>query len=213
MNLSKKLFFFFLYICSCVPIFSQEYLPLNQDYLNRFNTIIYSKTKNLHTSIKPFLANEVSPSIINDTSIQNPYKNTERKVFNKSLIEAGNKTFALKANPIFSEVMTLSTSNDFLYNHLEAGANVLLKIKRKHGFYYQVSILQTSFQPDFVTYINTRKIIPYFGSYKRVDKGVFLYLNQTWYWSFDAGKYFNFTGGSGKHFWGEGYRSLFLSDN
>lgn len=40
------------------------------------------------------------------------------------------------------------------------------------------------------------------------------YAHYDWngYVSYDPGKYFNFTLGKGKHFFGEGYRSLFLSD-
>ena len=50
------------------------------------------------------------------------------------------------------------------------------------------------------------------GRVKPYETGAWDYANASGYISWSPGKYFNFQLGHGKHFWGDGYRSLILSD-
>jgi len=66
--------------------------------------------------------------------------------------------------------------------------------------------------PSFVeNYIFTNQVVPGQGFGYKSDIGYY-YNNSNGYVSYQAGKYFNFTAGRGKNKFGEGYRSLLLSD-
>ena len=66
--------------------------------------------------------------------------------------------------------------------------------------------------PSFVeSYIFTNKVVPGQGWGYKSDLGYY-YNNSNGYVSYSPGKYFNFTVGRGKNKFGDGYRSLLLSD-
>lgn len=66
--------------------------------------------------------------------------------------------------------------------------------------------------PSFVeNYVFTNKVVPGQGFGYKSDLGYY-YNNSNGYISYSPGKYFNFTVGRGKNKFGEGYRSLLLSD-
>ncbi len=77
------------------------------------------------------------------------------------------------------------------------------------SFSYNYSI---SGFPDYVRdYISKTHVVPGQG-YAHYKNGAYDYQNLSFYIAKNAGKYFVFEGGYGKNFFGDGYRSLFLSD-
>lgn len=72
--------------------------------------------------------------------------------------------------------------------------------------------LSLSCFPDYVkSRISKIHVVPGQGYAKSVDWG-YRYHSLSFYAAKNAGKYFVFETGFGKHFWGDGHRSLFLSD-
>lgn len=76
-----------------------------------------------------------------------------------------------------------------------------------------VNLMQSnSSYPSFVeNFIFTQKVVPGQGWAHNSNLG-YRYNNSNGYISYSPGKYFNFTAGRGKNKFGEGYRSLLMSD-
>ena len=81
-------------------------------------------------------------------------------------------------------------------------------------FSFETSFLEN--QSTFPKYLNafadTFKVIPGQGRWKRFKKNGYDYAMASGYVSYSPSKHFNFQLGHGKHFVGDGYRSLLLSD-
>jgi hypothetical protein len=71
-----------------------------------------------------------------------------------------------------------------------------------------------SWQPYYIdSFARASQVIPGQGRWKDFKKGGFDYSMSSGYISYSPNKHFNLQGGTGKHFIGDGYRSLLLSDN
>jgi hypothetical protein len=71
-----------------------------------------------------------------------------------------------------------------------------------------------SYQPGYIdSFARATLVIPGQGRWKDFKKGGFDYSMSSGYISYSPNKHFNFQAGTGKHFIGDGYRSLLLSDN
>jgi hypothetical protein len=79
------------------------------------------------------------------------------------------------------------------------------------AFNFQYNFNQQWFPNYIQSYIEKTYVIPGQGYADSVD-GSFRNQNISFYAAKSVGKYFVFEGGFGKHFFGDGYRSLFLSD-
>ena len=87
-------------------------------------------------------------------------------------------------------------------------------IGKNVGFYTNFYENQALFPEYLDTYIRKNNIIPGQGMiHTRLDNGGFDYSSASGYLTYQASKYFNFQFGHGKNFYGDGYRSLLLSDN
>lgn len=71
-----------------------------------------------------------------------------------------------------------------------------------------------SFFPRYISeYANATQVIPGQGRWKAFKRNGYDYSMATGYISYSPNRFFNMQVGSGKHFVGDGYRSLLLSDN
>jgi hypothetical protein len=88
------------------------------------------------------------------------------------------------------------------------------RIGKNVGFYTNFYENQAVFPEYIDDYIRKNRVVPGQGMYKSFADGEgFDYAASTGYLSIRAGEYFNFQFGHGKNFYGDGYRSLLLSDN
>lgn len=221
MKYSFLFLIFFIFVNS--QLFAQQLLiPLNRDVNTLIEERLNQKNIEFHTSLKPFLKSDLS-LVINTDSITGKERNFKsnsktkqylwRKLRKENFIIVDSSDFYLTIDPLFN---------------FEAGKNIVsdsIAFVNTRGFLIQGNIgknfsFSSSFyenQARFVNYIteyvNLNKVIPGQGPSKSFKTSDFDYSSASGYISFTPLKSLNVQIGHGKHFFGEGYRSLLLSDN
>jgi hypothetical protein len=196
-------------------------IPLSNSYSNYFENKINKIDSTHFTSIRPFISADVSAIIdsLNDTKLlfqSHSIGWIGRKLFNEDLVTISGDDFSFNINP----VVNFSVGKDNLLPDNTAyvntrGLRITGNILRKFSF--ETEVLENQMLlPKYVTdFTNAKNVAPGFGFFKNLDtQGLakdFGYSSGNI--AFRPNKYFQFQLGHGKHFWGDGYRSLFLSDN
>lgn len=143
------------------------------------------------------------------------------KVFYKTpanLFEVNAKDFKLRVNPIFNFHIGQQKDDPELVFMNQRGLEVRGSVDDKLFFYTNLVESQARFA-DYVTErVEAFKAIPFAGNFKRYTPRVldvsdaYDFNQAVAYISFKATKHVGIQLGHGKHFIGNGYRSLFLSD-
>ncbi|OFY85820.1 MAG: hypothetical protein A3F72_12560 [Bacteroidetes bacterium RIFCSPLOWO2_12_FULL_35_15] len=214
--MNKRQGFKFLLICILSSIignnvFSQALnYTLNRDYLWGFDNYYNSKEQNLQTFVKPYRYTDIK--LISDTTAECP-RLLDKK--NKSPDPA--KKSALEISPIISAVAGYqATSPSRFVNDLAIGGNLSMNL----GEQFALNLKAFTGRAAFTTYtdsvIKETHVIPGIGyAYKSNNDSIntqYAYEYYSGYLSYSPNKIFNVQVGQDKHFWGDGYRSLFLSD-
>lgn len=219
MNKHKGLFliFFVLFIYSS-NLFAQQIIPLNNEYFNHLEKELTSIKKETHTSFKPLIDTYVSnftntDSLFLQNRINKPKSLFLRKLRYENLIVVDSNDFHLTIDPLFNfEISKQKNNNTTLYNNTR-GVWVQGFIGKKFtfetGFYENQSVFNT----DIKDKISSSGVVPGQGFPKGYNTNGYDYASASGLISFTPNEYFNFQFGHGKNFIGDGYRSLFLSDN
>ncbi len=143
------------------------------------------------------------------------------KVFYKTpanFFEVNAKDFRMRVNPMFNFNIGQQQDDSELLFMNQRGLEVRGSVDDKVFFYTNLVETQARFA-DYVTErIEAFEAIPYAGNFKRYTPRVLDITNAydfnqaTGYLSFKATKHIGVQLGHGKHFIGNGYRSMFLSD-
>jgi len=178
---------------------------LNHSYADNpnFSKKQYSDTANSQT----FIRNEI---VLGDSDINYfpflRYKNDKQK-------------YSLIVQPILTAMGGYDITSKKSLNQFEAGARFALNIKQKWNFETNLAINQTGY-PDFMRqpelnnrWIDSTNLIPHFGKVLSHKDQNYTSLLFSGYLAYKPSKNFTFRTGIDKHFWGDGYRSLVLSDN
>lgn len=180
------------------------------------NATLYQHKQDFHPDIQPWYAAEVEKCKQTDSLFlyRIPKDNKfYRKVLTKNWLEVDTKKLKLWADPILNAVGGFDMAHKEGYCESGLGIRLQAVLFSKISFGGSVSYNQSSF-PDFITEkIQMRRVIPGQGYAYPSAIGGYNYLNYDLYANYHFLKYFTLEGGFGKHFWGDGYRSLFLSDN
>ncbi len=198
---------------------AQNYnLSLNRDNLNLIEQHLHSTQANFHTAILPYQTDEVLANVNKDSIYNTLYTgNTSkgllyRKLRKENLIDLKKDDFKLIINPIVNlELGRDLAKTGKLYVNTR-GVDVSGAIGDKFVFHSSFFENQARFPAYISAYALKNNVIPGQG-FIRVNNGVFDYATATGYVSYTASKHFNFQLGNDKTFIGDGYRSLFLSDN
>lgn len=135
-----------------------------------------------------------------------------------NFLELDTDNFYLKINPIINfKLANAKDDEDIIFTN-QRGAEIRGAIDNRIYFYSSILESQSQF-PDYVTdRIISDKAVPGAGLFKpyrtsifNINKG-YDYLNAQGYLAFNISKHFGLQMGHGRHFIGNGYRSLFLSD-
>ena len=194
---------FYFYIILSHSSFSQP--PINID-LNRDINIQYEQylngNSNIHTCVKPFLYSEAA---IKDTNFIYQPINLRDHHFNPD------SNGYIEFNPIISlqPGYGFNQSKSILESSLGFGLNGFYS--NKIAFNFNVFAGNSGFVNYVDSNIKQTAVVPGLGSAYRSKLG-YSYQNYSGYLSYSPNKIFNFQIGQGKHFFGDGYRSLFLSD-
>ncbi len=223
----------FFVLCSIIMLSAynvaaqQLNLPLNRDiyqeydgYLNRL------EVTNFHSSVKPYKMSDIYKSIKVDTldicyssfKANDDFSWFHRKVGYEHLIAIDSADYQLHIDPLFDLQVGKDTKDTTRLLHVNT-RGVLFEGNLGKNVSFGATYLET--QAVFPAYIaafvndSNNKIVPgqgrvkdFTGLGRGFDFGV-----ATGYISYKASKYFAFTFGTDRNFIGEGYRSLFLSDN
>ena len=216
MNKFKKkyfLFILFLFILFSSQSYAQLlHLPLNPAIDNSLEKYVcFTKTKNFtdtatfHPAIKPYNYGSVLQAIKTFPESYN-FTKCYGKLFNPATCVSPGFT------PASDEKIISENSAGFSLNYSYPATNLSNPAASNHSAVNVTYIIGQSTFPDYIqSRIAKTHVIPGQGYAKSVDWG-YRYQNLSFYAATNAGKHFIFEGGFGKHFWGDGYRSLFLSD-
>lgn len=205
---------------SCSFGYSQhQNLPLNFQLSQKLDYNLSQKRNPLivHSASKPinqaFCSTLFYNSIYNDTG-KYYYAFTE-KLFQKNLLSIEEEGLKLVADPLFNFSYGRTSPNDSLYKISTNTRGVRVAGDITKYFSFETKIFETQiYYPEYLDSIADEKKAAFgFGRSKVFkDKGHDVAMS-TGYISYSPSKQINLQFGQGKHFYGNGYRSLLLSDN
>ena len=231
-----KHFFYVLFFILPSVLFSQQ----SNSLLNREWSLNLEKEKNIidsdstkqnsvtdYSCFKPFITGAIHIDKNNPT--RKATSVWKRKIHQENLFIVNDSAdnFYLTIDPLFN----LEAGKDFadlsgekLYKNTR-GFLVRGDIGKKFSFessFYENQATYAKYIDEYIAGTNTLfsqtsnneyYVIPGQGRSKLFRKNGYDYAMTSGYISYSPNKYFNFQAGHGKHFVGDGYRSLLLSDN
>lgn len=211
------------------PYTNEEYqstlnIPLSTQNYSRFDASLNKVGTNTHTTQKPFLYKEVNKYYnfeeVNQKILKPKTSWLGRKWWNEHMFAYKGDDFWFTLDPgvdlqIGKDIdADIDTYNNTRLLYVQGG------IGKKISFFTVFYESQGRFADYFNRYAESIKpdggnpaIIPGRGIAKEFNSDAYDYPVATGYVSYSPSKIFNFQLGQGKNFIGEGYRSLFLSDN
>jgi len=207
-------FFFFPFL-----LFSQQLnFPLNNPFLISLEKKVSAPDTFFHTAIKPWLYSELNKIVDLDSLQSTLNKNTKsrigKKLFNEHLIHINKDGLNLTIDPAlnFEVGKDLVKNNEMKFVNTR-GFQVEGSIQKKFSFFTTFYENQAKFIEYLDKNIQLYRVVPGQGLIKDFKGSGFDYAWASGYISYTPSKYVNIQFGHGKNFWGDGYRSLLISDN
>jgi len=204
----RILFFLFFFSVINFQVFGQ-YVPLNMETNYYFESAL-NFDSSYHFTVKPFNRDYYKNVKIVQVSADNLILN---KLLNDDLIKSGGEKTDLRINPIINSVFYNDFSEKRFFRDYKAGVNFQFSYKNKLFVNSSFFIAQSGFPSFFNNLITDYRTVPHYGKYIRNNVSGLLYYSWTGDITYRANKNIFFTAGRAKNFLGNGYRSLFLSDN
>jgi hypothetical protein len=205
------LFFSFRGISQSDPLAQNIFLNQEtQQVIDEWNIKYPSQT--FHSSFRPYLNSTLKD--FRDSCV--PYKHYPIRNFflSKTLNEGPQKHN--QYNFQFLPVVDLQTGYDVLQNKNvnELSGGLFAKLNINDNFTIAGTALAGNVSYPYFTnnFVKDKMLIPGLGMAYRSDSSHYNFSNFSGYASYSPNKIFNFQLGNGKHFIGDGYRSLLLSD-
>jgi hypothetical protein len=197
-----------------------QYQPYSYQFYQKLNDSVYSIKTRLHSSVKPFLLNNQSLNssynILMDYGVDSVGQHSwvHRKLFNEHLIDLKTPDYTFFADylPDLTIGRDFSDSRTTWLN--TRGYQIGGTIGKKFYFYTSGYENQAVFANYFNQYVNS---IGGFVQGQAYDHKYGQSNTKDWAYvttliSYSPAKYLNITAGQDKHFIGDGYRSMLLSD-
>lgn len=171
---------------------------------------IYEHRPDAHTGIRPFNTSSIPKDSLNLTGSTGSW--LKRKWSFEHLVEVENEEYAFSLDPIVNFQFGYEANEPSRYTNTR-GYHLQGRIGKKISF-YSIFLENQARMPDYIMrYGETRRVIPGQGSLVRdFGTGGYDYGFFAGEVSYETNKHFTFTLGQGRNFFGEGYRSLLLSD-
>jgi hypothetical protein len=202
-----------LAFCLLSSIFSlsaqQLNYTLNRDYSYGYDNYYNSKENNFQTFVKPYRFVDLKQ--VKDSSLAFPSLKKTYGQLSKT------EKFKLTAYPLLTAGAGFqATPTSRFTNDLAIGANIMGDIGSKFSFNIKALAGKAQFNSYTDSVINQTNVIPGVGTAYLLNNNpankIYSYQYYSGYISYSPNKIFNFQLGRDKHFFGDGYRSLFLSD-
>ncbi|MEA2043435.1 MAG: hypothetical protein U9N85_12915 [Bacteroidota bacterium] len=184
---------------------------------------ILSKSRTpVNTGFKPLLYRRCSPlktkdSLRNENETQFFKKHRKnwfnRKLFFENFVEIYSQDFSLTANPIIDLRYKQIESSGETYTLNTRGLELKGRLGSKTDYYTSFKENQGIFRPALDSFIRERLVVPGQGARKDFKENGHDYASASGYISYAPIPSVNLQLGRKKHFIGEGYRSMLLSDN
>jgi len=171
---------------------------------------VQKSNKNIHSIFKPILQSKILLEYKKDSIRRNWFV---RKLFLEDFAIIDKKDILLKVNPLLNLKLSKDLNEEINFYTNTRGVEFKGNIGQKFSFYSRFYENQSKFEPFITDFVNKRLVVPGQGAPKFSREGTFDYSSAEGYISFSLNQKFNFQLGHSKHFIGEGYRSLLLSDN
>lgn len=215
----KKSVFLFL-VCVCQLTYAQQYSRYQNYSYRHYDRYAYTTDSVFHTATKPYELNSLRKFCKTDSlyHIENDLKVWKIPVgdivLNRSLIQFNDKKgFSFTADPLMNLELAQSRGRDSLSFINTRGFLIEGTIGDKFAFQTRFYENQAGFSDFRDGIVKHQKVIPGQGEPKKFKETGYDYASSQGYISYTPSTYFNFMLGHGKHHWGDGYRSLLLSDN
>ena len=203
---------------------SQLNIPFTHQYYAKFDRNLNLVGTNSHTASKPFLYSSVSKYYNFEEEREKLKKSAttwwKRKLFNEHMVQVQSDNYWFTIDPVFDFQVGKDSESSFstTYNNTR-GFYVQGGLGNKLSFSASVYESQGRFAQYFNMYAESLKafgpdpaIIPGRGIAKRFKSDSYDYPVAEAYLSYSPVEFLNIQFGHGKNFFGDGYRSLLLSD-
>lgn len=181
------------------------YIKQNATYERKF----YNQMENKHTSIYPFIVSTEYDSLYKQEKML-----SEDRLLQKN--DTSNKkksAIKFKLNPIVSALYYQSTGSQIDLFTFSKGITANTNYKNRLSLNFS-AIHINEVHPDYVSErTDSFQIIPHYGRNYTKKGDVYSFADFRGSLSYSASRYINFQAGRERNFLGDGYRSLFLSDN
>jgi hypothetical protein len=211
----NKLLSFLLLFGTTSLLGQYQYQRLNHIRSLRNAAPLYNKQVDLHTSVQPLDAWEMD-SVISAGSegwqeaLSFGYKKwLWRKAFQEHLIDVKGRNFWFTADPVVN--FQLGVERDLMYVNTR-GFNLEGRLGNKFSFstsFLENQAIFPQYVSDFISY---RNVVPGQGIQRPFGSKGFDYGIASGEVTYTPDEIFSVTLGQGRNFFGEGYRSVFLSD-
>ncbi len=212
----KRLFIFTAGLLSFTTLWSQYgNFPLNNDLNAIYIGGMADEQDNYHPSLRPYEARSID-SLSEKLASWNFESESKavRAIFNADTFQPKKDLIHMSLAPVINSVYSFGRSNDSTDtgHNLGIGLNLFGFITDKVTFGFEYTYSTNQYADYVENYIDEKGVIPGMGKASRRGDD---YVNKFYsgYVSYDAAKFLNIQAGVGKHFIGNGYRSLLLSDN
>ena len=191
-------------------------LLLGRNYSSEINKLVYTDKVPLHTSFKPLLKSDLYFSVDSVLGcLHNKYSKNWylRKTFSEHFIILEGDNYSVIASPIINFSLgheSIASRHTFTNSR---GYLIEGDLGRKISFSTSFVENQAIFPNYLEDYIRENKVVPGQGYKRDFKESGFDYAMSSGYVSYRANNIFAIQFGHGKHFIGDGYRSLLLSDN
>ena len=215
----KRIFLLIFPFLTCITSPAQE---LNSVYDNNayvsFEKYIYTTDSSFHTSVKPYFIPEMKQAF-NYDSVKGSYgieryrsKKVLNLIFNRNLFVLKKKEYGFTIDP----QVDFEAGYDWK-NSWSSWVNTRGFVAEGYigkNFAFSTRFYENQSKPPvwINNYVLLRNTMPGQGGVKSFGINAWDYENAAGYISYSPSKFFNFQLGQGKQFWGDGYRSLILSD-
>ncbi len=210
---SNLIVLFLISVCGALQAQQMNY-TLQRDYLWGIDKYYNSSEQNFQTFVKPFRYADIYQ--INDSSSTFPRGFAGLKAKAKTTDKNENKSLIEISPLVVAETGYQLGSVSRMTNDLAIGASLNGDIGKKFSFNFKALAGRAVFNSSTDSMVRQTHVVPGMGYAYRANTDslntMYAYQYYSGYLSYSPNKIFNFQVGNDKQFWGDGYRSLFLSD-
>ena len=189
---------------------------LGNNYSSNLNHLIYNEGSNHHTSFKPLIKSDLNfsvDSVLEEQNISDFSNWYLKKIFSDHFIILKGEDYRVIASP----TINLSKGKELIdgKNTFTNTRGYIIEgdLGKNISFFSSFSENQSIFPNYMDAYIRKNRVVPGQGYARDFKETGFDYAMSSGYVSYRVNKMFVAQFGHGKHFIGDGYRSLLLSDN